>query len=388
MTASVITEIRVDDVKVPRDRARKDLGDVAGLARSIRNEGLLHPIVVEPDGTLVVGRRRLAAVRSLGWETVPALVREDGDRRLAEAAENTFREQLRPTEALALARRLWPDVQRRVGGQGARNDLKAKLGGVGELLGEIDRTVTTTQAEVARMVGYSATNLRKIRFVVAERDAGRLDGSVVAEMDCSGRVHGAWQEASRAARVRKARGRPPLHVGTGVFDVICADPPWFLEGQGQNAPTNKHVPYAQMSLDEIRDYAVDGRSVRALAAPNATLWLWVTDAHLPDAFGVIDAWGFTYKRAFVWNKVKPVMVGTLHIQSQKELFLLGVRGSPTFDASRPPRDLLEETKREHSRKPEAFYRLVEDLCPGRRMELFGRRERDGWVVHGDEVAGP
>jgi ParB family chromosome partitioning protein len=69
----VVCEVRLDDIKVG-ERSRKDMGDIKALAESIKEVGLLHPIVISPEKTLIAGQRRLEAVKLLGWQEVPARV--------------------------------------------------------------------------------------------------------------------------------------------------------------------------------------------------------------------------------------------------------------------------------------------------------------------------
>jgi N6-adenosine-specific RNA methylase IME4 len=114
---------------------------------------------------------------------------------------------------------------------------------------------------------------------------------------------------------------------------------------------------------------------------NAVLWLWTTNAHLRLAFDVIEAWGFEYKTVLTWVKNG---IGTGDwLRGQTEHCLLATRGVPVFLKGQAS-TALEAARREHSRKPEEFFDLVERLCPGSKVELFSCEDREGWRGFGDQ----
>lgn len=132
-----------------------------------------------------------------------------------------------------------------------------------------------------------------------------------------------------------------------------------------------------VQFDEIK-----AMPVRDIADENATLWLWTTNAHLSVAFEVVAAWGFEYKTLLTW--VKDRMGTGDWLRGQTEHCLLGARGKPVFLHGNHG-TALEAARREHSRKPDEFFLMVEQVCPGSRVELFSRQERDGWQAFGDQV---
>jgi N6-adenosine-specific RNA methylase IME4 len=137
-----------------------------------------------------------------------------------------------------------------------------------------------------------------------------------------------------------------------------------------------------MTLDEIAALDVAG-----LAHKDAILWLWATNAHLEDAYRIVRGWGFTPKTLLTW--VKPAM-GTGHwLRGQTEQCILAVRGRPIVKLTTQT-TVLHAPARGHSRKPDAFYEMVESLCPGSKVELFARRRRKGWVTWGapEDVLAP
>jgi len=133
-----------------------------------------------------------------------------------------------------------------------------------------------------------------------------------------------------------------------------------------------------MSIEEIKQLDVGSLAHKK----GAILWLWTTNSHLPEAFGVAEAWGFEYKTLLTWVKSKMGMGDWL--RGQTEHCLMCVKGKPTVMLSNET-TYIEGKVREHSRKPEAFFELINSLCPGSKVELFARSERKGWVTHGHET---
>ena len=152
--------------------------------------------------------------------------------------------------------------------------------------------------------------------------------------------------------------------------VIVADPPWeYASGNS--------LPYPTMSLDKIRALPVG-----KLAEQDAILWLWTTNTHLRAAFEIAETWGFEYKTLLTW--VKDRMGTGEWLRGQTEHCLLAARGKPVFIHGSYT-TMLNAARREHSRKPEEFYSLVEATCPGSRLELFARQARAGWQLFGNQT---
>lgn len=173
------------------------------------------------------------------------------------------------------------------------------------------------------------------------------------------------------------------------FKTILADPPWrFQNKTGKIAPEHRRLSrYATLSLDEI--CALPAGS---LAAPTAHLYLWCPNALLPDGLAVMAAWGFTYKANIVWHKIRkdggPDGRGVgFYFRNVTELILFGTRGkgARTLAPGRRQVNYLAARKREHSRKPDEQYRLIETCSPGPYLELFARGLQPGWVSWGNEA---
>jgi N6-adenosine-specific RNA methylase IME4 len=165
-------------------------------------------------------------------------------------------------------------------------------------------------------------------------------------------------------------------IATGQkFGTVYADPPWLYGNQGTRGATGDHYP--GMAVADIAALPIS-----EMVAPDAHLHLWTTNAFLFDAREVIEAWGFTYKSCFVW--VKPQMGMGNYWRVSHEFCLLGVRGSAPF-ASRSEMSWSEWPRGKHSAKPERMYEAIERVSPGPRVELFARREREGWKSWGNGI---
>ena len=173
------------------------------------------------------------------------------------------------------------------------------------------------------------------------------------------------------------------------FKTIMADPPWlFQNSTGKVAPGHKRLHrYSTMNLAEIKELPVV-----QVADETAYLYLWVPNALLPDGLSVMEAWGFKYKANVVWHKIRKDGgsdgrgVG-FYFRNVTELLLFGVRGknARTLAPGRRQVNMMQTRKREHSRKPDEQYELIEACSPGPFLELFGRGVRDGWTTWGNQA---
>lgn len=178
-------------------------------------------------------------------------------------------------------------------------------------------------------------------------------------------------------------------AGGRHFATILADPPWrFQNNTGKIAPEHRRLTrYATMSLDDIC-----GLPVASIAEDTAHLYLWVPNALLPSGILVLKAWGFEYKSNLIWHKVRQDGgsdgrgVG-FYFRNVTEVILFGVRGpkARTLPPGRRQVNYIAASKREHSRKPDEQYELIEACSRPRYIELFARGARNGWASWGNEA---
>jgi N6-adenosine-specific RNA methylase IME4 len=173
------------------------------------------------------------------------------------------------------------------------------------------------------------------------------------------------------------------------FATVLADPPWrFTNRTGKMAPEHKRLSrYGTMTFEEIMALPVQN-----LVLPTAHLYLWCPNALLPQGLEVMKAWGFSYKSNIVWHKVRKDGgsdgrgVG-FYFRNVTELILFGVKGKSarTLSPGRRQVNLLATRKREHSRKPDEQYEIIETCSPGPFLELFARGTRKGWMSWGNQA---
>lgn len=372
-----VWNLRVSDVVVPDDRRVR--GELSDLVRSIEQLGLLHPIVVTPAArskyTLVAGLHRLEAYRQLGWTTIPATVlRTSGlQAQLATIDENVVRADLsalQRAEALLDRKRIYEAIHGTLKGRPRKAE-----------------TISSFSADAARTTGLTPRSIRydiqiatalraEVRTLVAgtrvaDHKAGLLklarlperEQLAVARSLASGKT-----KSVRAALIERATqrvSRKPT-MPAGRYDVIVVDPPWPYP--------DPRTDYPSLSLDEIRELPIS-----ALAADDAVLFVWVTNAMLRHVYPLLDAWGFEEKTMLTWHKPKPG-IGN-YLRSTTEHAVLATRGKPSVMLTTQT-TLLRATGREPGRKPDEFYDLVATLCPGRRLDMFARESRRGWTTWG------
>jgi N6-adenosine-specific RNA methylase IME4 len=174
----------------------------------------------------------------------------------------------------------------------------------------------------------------------------------------------------------------------GKYNTILVDPPWrFQNRTGKMAPEHKRLRrYSTMDIEEIKNLPIG-----QLANEDAHIYLWVPNALLQEGLDVLKAWGFTYKANLVWYKIRndggPDGRGVgFYFRNVTELVLFGVKGNKrTLKAGRTQVNIVMSRKREHSRKPDELYEIVEECSPGPYLELFARHKRDGWTSWGNEL---
>lgn len=228
-------------------------------------------------------------------------------------------------------------------------------------------------AKVVDETGASRSEL-KYRAAFAERFPTE------AELATAVASYVSWTEIRERALPKLstvgAAATIPHEPEPGKFATICADPPWQYDNKATRGAAEDHYP--TMATEALCDLPVS-----EWAASSAHLYLWTTNGFLREAFGVMDAWGFTYKTTLVW--VKPQIGMGNYFRSSTEYVLFGVRGGMrTLDCNQ--RNWFEAPRQRHSKKPGLFFDLVEKVSPGPYLEMFARERRLGeWEVWGNEV---
>jgi ParB family chromosome partitioning protein len=403
------------------NRYRKDLGDLTDLMESIRRVGLLHPIVIGPDRSLIAGQRRLEACRSLDWDTVPVRIIDLKDTAMAEHDENVVRKPFLPSEAVAIKRAIEPELKEqakqrqrkagRIGGTISGKGRKKEQGGEKFSHAYSKKTRDTVSA----VTGLSHPSMRKAEAIVsaAENDPEKYD-HLVQEMDTTGRVDPVYrelvnlqkpqQEKAKESRVSDLEtdsqadepplkddilivGQPPgretepspletsrlpsLEFAKAEkvppiwdIDVILVNAPWERLGKGR---------YPYLAGDAI----VSGVPLGVLASTDCIVWLRATNSQMDDAYRVLQCWGITPKTILTW--VKPDSVENEWLNDRTEHYIMAVVGNPPIRRDGKPNTVLVAPPKNGYHKPDGFYQLIELMCLGQsRLEIFCEGPQEGW----------
>jgi ParB/RepB/Spo0J family partition protein len=361
---------RIETIKIGH-RHRRDLGDIDALAANISEIGLLHPIVITPDGTLIAGERRLAAGKLLGWTVMPVTVVALDNIARGEFAENTQRKDFTLSEAVAIKHALEPTER----AEANKRMLAGKPSGKFPKGRALDK--------VAKIVGKDRTTIAKAEAVVAAAEAEpEKFGKLLADMDKTGRVNGVYRRLKNTQQAELIRAEPPPLPNRGLYRVATVDVPWPYEVDDADPAHRGAWPFPTMSIEQL--CALD---VGSIMHEVAILWFWTTNFHLRHAYTILDAWGFHHTPTMLtWAKDR---MGNGHwLRGQTEHCIMAVRGKhkPIVTLA-DQTTLLHAPVRGHSVKPVEFYDLVESLCPAPRYaDLFSRyQHNDRWDCHGDEA---
>ena len=381
-------KLPINEIRIKPGRRAVDDSKVRELADSMKQVGLINPVTVNTDLELIAGAHRIAAAELLGWDEIEARM-WDTDAftcELAEIDENLMRNELHYIDSgnLQVRRR---ELLKAMG-------LMAKAGD-NQYSGGDNLAPPTTVAELASRSGVSERTFQRraqiaintepeVQAAIKAADLPQKDAEKIARMEPEKQkqvaeklMEGAKSlvDANRLMKREEVHATPEL---SGKYRVIYADPPWSYGDKAPSYPGVAENHYPTMTLAELCDLPV-----KDIADDNAVLFMWTTSPLLEDSFEVINAWGFKYKSSFIWDKVKHNMG---HYNSVRhELLLVCTRGCCTPDNNKLYDSVVSEERTEHSKKPETFRKIIDDLYPrGSRVELFARSPADGWEVWGNQ----
>jgi N6-adenosine-specific RNA methylase IME4 len=236
---------------------------------------------------------------------------------------------------------------------------------------ELKQAVRSGNLAVSTAAAVAAMPAEKQRQIVA--DPTKAAAKAQKEIKCAKAEERLRVKHEMAAELNAA----PIPLPTGCFNVIVIDPPWKYDKRADDATHRGGLKYPEMTPAEIAALPVIERADR-----DCVLWLWTTNAFMHDAYHCLAAWGFEPKTILTWAKDR---MGTGDwLRGKTEHCLMAVRGKPTVVLTNQT-TLLAAPLREHSRKPDEFFALVEALCPGTKLEMFAREKRKGWQAWGCET---
>jgi len=244
-----------------------------------------------------------------------------------------------------------------------------------------------TRKELAKVANVSHDTIAKVKVIEAkapEEVKAKLSTGEVSINQVYQEIKKEEKKEERDKKIEEVKAKieeENLIIENKKYHVIAIDPPWAYEEKGgfsstdYDAESNRGaVDYPTMTVQQIK-------KIELPEAEDCVLFLWTTHAFLRDSFEILEQWGYKYKATLVWDKVKMGIGRT--IRMQVEFCLIGVKGNPIINGS-SERDIITESRREHSRKPEAFYEMVERMCIGNKLDYFSRQNRINWEHYGAE----
>lgn len=338
--------------------------EFAALVEDIRKNGVQVPVATYRDA-IIDGKHRWKACQQLGIECP---TREwDGEGSLVDyvASLNLRRRHLTQSQKAAVAVGMLPLLEAEAAERrGTRTDIGAQMPG----------SPGRARDHAAAVVGVSPRYVEQAKTLL--RDAPmKFRNVMLGETTITEAKQEIKQEKKHALAATLAT--KPLPAADGIFDVLVLDPPWKYDNRAEDLTHRGRLPYPEMSIDAIKSLPV-----RERLGDNAIVWLWTTNAFMREAYDIAAWWGLDVKTILTWAKDR---MGTGDwLRGQTEHALLCIKGRPLVTLTNQT-TLLHGPLREHSRKPDEFYAMVEALCPGTKLEFFAREVRPGWAAWGAET---
>ncbi len=351
--------------------------EYASLKLDIQSRGVQVPVEYDEDGNILDGHHRVQICTELGISDWPRIVRLNmGEQDKIEhiLALNLDRRHLsreqRQELVVSLRERGWST--RRIAEKLGVSHMTAQRDAESGVTNVTPDTVTGSDGKsypAQRTPAISLFNPSTRDIVKAKTVVESGDAELIAKMDDTGKVDAAYREMKRKQDEERVLGLAPIQ---GKYRTILIDPPWDHEGfslAGRGAPM-----YAVMGQDELL-----ALPVADWAEDECHLYLWTTNNFWPRALAIMEAWGFAYKTVITW--VKPRFGLGSYFRSSTEHCLFGLKGKLGTRVA----DIathFESPLGEHSEKPEAMYQICERASYPPRLEVFARKERDGWESSG------
>jgi N6-adenosine-specific RNA methylase IME4 len=342
--------------------------EFAELVADIQAHGLQEDITLHRDGSILDGRNRYRACRTLGIDPRFKTWKGTGSELQFVLSLNLRRRHLSTGQRAALGVDLLPAFQ-----EEARQRQRCGRGGI-LLPIKLSEAKGEAAAQVAKLVMVSPAYVRRASALKSEFP----DLFAQVRSGMLGLNEAMWEvkESSRkmivAANQRLVRRTRPLPVGRGKYRTIVIDPPWPF------ANTRWQPSYATMPVEKIA-----ALQVGELAEDDAHVYLWIVNSHVAEGVGMLERWGFRYVTMLTW--IKPSIGMGSYFRNSTEHVLFGVRGTQGLLRDDVATHFAADRPGQHSAKPDAFYKLVESCSPGPWIDLFARRARNGWASWGAEL---
>jgi N6-adenosine-specific RNA methylase IME4/DNA-binding XRE family transcriptional regulator len=347
------------------------------LEENIKRDGCRDPLVLW-NGVLVDGHNRydICKRNDLPFKTIDRAF-ENRSEVIEWIITNQFgRRSLNNYVRGTLALRLESEIAAR-----AKVNQKTSSGGKNPQLMKISTEAVTTREELAKIAGISNNTIDKIKKIEekgSEEAKKSLAKGEISINEAHKQIKNAEKKQQHEEDVAKqkediATGKAVLP--SGVFEIVVLDPPWNYGRKYDPEGSRVANPYPEMKQDELLKMEIP-------FAKDSVVFLWTTHQFIFDAKELLNHWGFEYKATMVWDKEKIGMGSWLRMQC--EFCLVAVKGKPKWNNT-TWRDIIRESRRQHSRKPDAFYQMVDEVTIGRKLEYFSREKREGWETFGNDT---
>lgn len=342
------------------------------LEKSIIEEGCRDSIIVW-NGTIIDGHNRYEICTR---NNIPFKTQEMDFDNIEDVKEwminNQFsRRNLSLYQRAVLALKLKPIIKKKAKeNQGIRVDIPENS--------PKGYTPIETREEISKQAGVSSNTISKVETI--EKKAPIETKQKLASGEIS--INQAYKEIKNIEKKIEFEQKiedirtTAVEMPTGKYQCIVLDPPWSYGTKFSATGRRVANPYPEMSQEELKELEI-------LSEDDSVMFLWTTQKFIWDAKELLEHWGFNYRSMIVWDKEQMGMGDLLRMQC--EFCLIGIKGKPLLNNPNNIRDIIREPRREHSRKPEAFYEIVNTLCVGSKIEYFSRTEREGWKSFGNET---
>ena len=345
-----------------------------GLEKDILAHGCLHPLIIW-NGILIDGHHRYDILRkhNLNIDVINMQFSSELEAMYWIWINQKNRRNLSAWELGKHALMFEPIIKKRAKeNQGTRTDIPQNSA---ESLSPIE-----TREEIAKIAGVSHDTISKVKVIESSASnelKQKLDNQEIS-------INQAYQQIKTEERKKEFENKLDAQKEDckniiidehTKYNVIVIDPPWKYDRTYDPETSRVASPYPEMSIDELRN-------IKIPSADDCIMWLWTTHKFIFDAKNLLEHWGFDYKAIMVWNKQSMGMGYWLRMQC--EFCLLGIKGNPLWNNTNY-RDIVDEKRREHSRKPDAFYAMIDDICAGLKLDYFSRTNRSGWTCFGNDT---
>uniref|UniRef100_A0A6M3IE50 Putative methyltransferase n=1 Tax=viral metagenome TaxID=1070528 RepID=A0A6M3IE50_9ZZZZ len=337
---------------------------------SIKEKGVLVPVYIKKDNTIISGHRRVKAAVKCELETIPIIVLEFPDEIAERSAIIEYNKQRKKT--LTQIMREAEEIEFIE----SENSKKRMLAGK-----KVDPVRVSAQGKtrdiVAKNIGMKRDTYEKAKKIYKNAKSGNNKAEDALKKIDAGElsIHKAYSAIKKDEIKAKAK---QVEFPKGKYRIIYADPPWKYGSDRIVYGGDQEEHYPCMTIKELCAMPISD-----ITEDNAVLFLWVTSPILEESFDIIRAWSFEYKTSFIWDKVKHNM--GYYNSVRHELLLVCTRGSCLPDVKKLFDSVHTEERTEHSTKPEHFRMIIDTIYPeGNRIELFARKQSKGWKAYGNE----